>query len=345
MNNKIAIVTDTHFGTKKSSDRFLDSQMKFFTEEFIPYLKENNITTIVFGGDTFDSRNSINVKITNAVFSLFESLQEFTIYVIIGNHDIYYKTTTEVNSLKFLKKFDNVTLIENVTEIDDMLLVPWQVDEKKFTDYVIENKLHNKICIGHFDINGFRQTKSMNSVDGFSTKVFENFDIVFSGHFHLRDEQMKNGTKFIYVGAPYHLDRNDIGMAKGFCIVDTKTLEYEFVDNTTSIKYVSVNYPTVVEKSDIENNVVDVYVDYDENYNEIKFKEYLSIIDSYSPLECNVKLINNFLSGEEISELDDYDISNIESIIKDYIKGLDGVDQKEYIDKVIFDLYDKVKDI
>jgi len=341
---KIAFITDTHFGVHKCSDVFLNSQLKFFNEEFIPYLEKNNIETIVFGGDIFDSRNSINVKIMNSVFNLFEKLnnKNYKIYVIVGNHDIYYKTTIDVNSLQMLKKFNNVEVVEDITMLDNILLVPWQVEETKFSEYLIDNKIETDICIGHFDINGFKQTKNQKSIDGFSIKNFDRFKIVFSGHFHLRDEIKKDGTNFIYAGSPYHLDRNDINTDKGFCIIDTESLDYEFINNTTSIKYVSIKYPEIIDN--ITNNIVDVYVDYNSEYDEAEFKKYLNNIEKLNPIEVSVKLINNFLSGEEVENIEELDLTNTENIIKEYILNLD-VKQKDAIDELIFDLYSQCKEI
>ena len=42
---KIALITDQHFGGKSDSNSFNDYIAKFYTNQFFPYLKENNIHT------------------------------------------------------------------------------------------------------------------------------------------------------------------------------------------------------------------------------------------------------------------------------------------------------------
>ena len=59
---KVAIITDQHFGARKSSKFFHDYFKKFYDNVFFPYLKENKITTIVNMGDTFDNRRNIDIS-------------------------------------------------------------------------------------------------------------------------------------------------------------------------------------------------------------------------------------------------------------------------------------------
>ena len=44
---KIELLNDTHFGARGDSQLFFDYFMKFFDEVFFPYLKENNIDTVI----------------------------------------------------------------------------------------------------------------------------------------------------------------------------------------------------------------------------------------------------------------------------------------------------------
>lgn len=59
------------FGIKKSDLIFQESQLRFFSEELIPYLKLNNITTIMVLGDIYDTRENINVNTQTKVLELF----------------------------------------------------------------------------------------------------------------------------------------------------------------------------------------------------------------------------------------------------------------------------------
>ena len=59
---KIALLNDTHFGARNDSPAFWIILCDFYNEIFFPYLKENNITTLIHLGDVVDRRKFINFK-------------------------------------------------------------------------------------------------------------------------------------------------------------------------------------------------------------------------------------------------------------------------------------------
>ena len=80
-------------------------QERFYSEVFFPYLLENNITKILHLGDYYDNRKFINFKALEHNRKIFlEKLREYKIHmdIIPGNHDVFYKNTNELNSLKEL---------------------------------------------------------------------------------------------------------------------------------------------------------------------------------------------------------------------------------------------------
>ena len=44
--SKICLIGDNHFGCHNNSDVYLESQLNFYNNQFIPYLKQNNIKDI-----------------------------------------------------------------------------------------------------------------------------------------------------------------------------------------------------------------------------------------------------------------------------------------------------------
>ena len=44
---KIALLNDTHFGVRNDSPAFIKYQNRFYDELFFPYIKENNINTLI----------------------------------------------------------------------------------------------------------------------------------------------------------------------------------------------------------------------------------------------------------------------------------------------------------
>ena len=102
---KIALLNDTHFGVRNDSEAFRKYQLRFYNEIFFPYLKENNINTLVHLGDVVDRRKFINFQ-TASIFreQFWDRLykEKIDTHIIIGNHDTYFKNTNEVNAIENL---------------------------------------------------------------------------------------------------------------------------------------------------------------------------------------------------------------------------------------------------
>ena len=102
---RIALLNDTHFGARNDSPAFLEYFMRFYNEIFFPYIKNNNIKTLVHLGDVVDRRKFINFKTAHTLRQQFmKRLWEEGIdtHIILGNHDTYYKNTNEVNAINEL---------------------------------------------------------------------------------------------------------------------------------------------------------------------------------------------------------------------------------------------------
>jgi len=349
---KVALITDLHLGVHRSSDVYLQSQKRFFFEQFIPYLEDNNINTVIIPGDVFDTRHSINVKALNFAYELFEKLRKYSIYIVIGNHDIFFTNTTDTTSLVFLNKFDNIELIKETTIIKnfgavskDILFVPWQTNPDEFTNYILEENPKADVCIGHFDIAGFQMVKNHVSENGYTPKLFSNFKLTFSGHFHIRSVDKKKGTEIIYLGTPYAMDRNDASEPKGFCVLNLDNLEYEFVENEVSFKYVEVKYPQNLDETTIKGNVVNLTVEWDENFEEKKYNEFMEELTKLAPLDIREHHISNFVDMSEIKSLEDLDatkdmkqllIGSVDEILSEHEK-------LDKIKNIVVELYEETK--
>ena len=99
---KIALITDTHFGGKNDNLSFSTFQRRFYEGTFFPILDREGVSTVLHLGDTFDRRkytNFLSLKLAKEMF--FDPIRDrgLDFHVLLGNHDCYYKTTNEVNSM------------------------------------------------------------------------------------------------------------------------------------------------------------------------------------------------------------------------------------------------------
>jgi DNA repair exonuclease SbcCD nuclease subunit len=228
-------------------------------------MKTEGIDTIFILGDLFDNRVNIDSKILNSVLDLFNvDLKDFTIYIIVGNHDSYLESSVEINSVKAIGFFDNVIAIDKNQSITldgrSFFLCPWITDKKAFTEELEALESHD-ICFGHFEFSNFLMFKGKECEKGVESDLFyQKFKLTMSGHFHTRSSKKENDSEIVYIGNPYHMTRNDIGDDRGFCILDLESLKYELINNDISLKFVSHKYPFKLDRKDIENNHVDIFV-------------------------------------------------------------------------------------
>lgn len=340
INSKICVIGDTHFGISNNSDYVLENQLKYIKEELVPYLIKNGINTIVQLGDLFDNRNHINIKIKNAVLELFENeFSKFEFYIFPGNHDVYYKNTNDVTSLKILNRFENVKLIEKISLLSikgkSCLFVPWQFDNS-FQRYVEENLLDNvSVVFGHFDTIGARMNKTKVSEHGIDKKFLFQFPKVISGHYHTRSILSDGKNEIIYTGTPWQLRRDDANEERGVMILDMNSFDYEFIENKTSYRFFSFNYPEKFEERDISGNVIDLYVKDTEKQDE-KLSEYISKIENLKPFSFTIRNINTFKN----ESTEDIKVKNIKELFEQYIEIVElESDIKDIVIKKLDELY------
>ena len=117
---KFAIITDQHFMVRDSSEYFRNNYTKFYNEVFFPTLKKEGVKTIVGLGDTFEDRKKMNILgISHAREVYFDPAEKngIEIITILGNHDVYYRNTNEINALDLIDKaYSNVKVIHD-TEV------------------------------------------------------------------------------------------------------------------------------------------------------------------------------------------------------------------------------------
>lgn len=262
--SKIAILNDTHTGIRNSADIFLENAERFYSEIFFPYLLENDIKQILHLGDYYDNRKVVNIKAVNHNRHCFlNKLREYgiTMDIIPGNHDVYFKNTNNLNSLKeFLGHYMNeVNIIEDPTVLRygnlDIGLIPWinSENEEQMMDFIHTCKA--PVLGGHFELQGFDLMKGRKNDHGMDATPFERFDLVLSGHYHTKSQQ--GGIH--YLGSQMEFTWSDAHDKKFFHVLDTESISLEAIHNPLTLhqrliyddlnkKYDYTNLPDLTKK-------------------------------------------------------------------------------------------------
>ena len=344
---KVAIITDQHFGARKSSKFLHDYFKKFYDEVFFPYLKENDIKVVVDMGDTFDNRRSIDLwALEWAKENYYDRLQQMgiTVHTIVGNHTAYYKNTNSVNSVGLLlKQYDNVKVYSEVTEVKldklKVLFIPWINQENQESTFKSVKKTTSKCAMGHLELNGFRAHRGHVMEDGMEIDLLEKFERVYSGHFHTRSSD----GKIFYLGNPYEMYWNDVNDTRGFHVFDTETLEHTPINNPYklfyNVYYEDTNYK-LFDTREYQGKIVKVIVK-----KKTEPKNFEKFIDKlYTSGVQELKIVENF----EVHENEEFEVEETEntiSILNRYIDEAEFEGDKSVIKGILQKIYSEACEV
>jgi hypothetical protein len=231
---KIALLNDTHCGVRNNNQMFAEYQGRFYREVFFPYLDKHNIKNIIHLGDYFDRRRDVNF------YSLHKNYEHFiepmkdrgiTMDLIVGNHDIYFKSTNELNSPDYLLNFDNVNVYKDPITKDydglEIALLPWINSENEEEVEEFLQLTTAPFVMSHLEVNGGMMSPGHFHGGGTPQSWFERFEGVFSGHFHHKSTL----GNIRYFGSQMEFTWNDFGDDKHFHVFDTETREIEAIKN------------------------------------------------------------------------------------------------------------------
>lgn len=302
--SKIFLVGDIHLGLgyPNSVDKWFKIHQEYFSEFLLPLIKKELTSDdiIVLLGDLFDNRSVIPINILNYTQSLLEEMSQVCpVHVIVGNHDLYTKSTNDVNTVKLYKYIPNIYVYEEPTEIEfngkSILMMPW-VERRKDQIQILKKYSGKDYLFCHSDLNGAKMhltSVAHKNNDKIDVEEFSGYKKVFSGHIHVH-QRNKN---FTFVGNIFEMDRNDRDNQKGIFIIDTITDSEYFVENNISPRYKKVYVRNEEDILSLDN---------------VSTKDFIDLIISNSLLINNRKLrrkleimleTGNFASVEYLDDI------------------------------------------
>tara|TARA_B110000495_G_C23039504_1_gene622424 strand:- start:1520 stop:2584 length:1065 start_codon:yes stop_codon:yes gene_type:complete len=344
--SKIAILNDTHAGVRNSSDIFLDYQEKFYSDVFFPYLLENNITKIIHLGDYYENRKFVNFKALQRNRKIFlEPLRQhgITMDIIPGNHDLYYKNTSQVCALKELLGYftSNVNIVMEPTVIDydglSVALCPWinSENQDKCYDFIANAKAD--IFGGHLELKGFEMMPGVKNPHGMSMDFFKRYEMALSGHFHTKSTQ----GNVTYLGSQMEFTWADVDDPKYFHVLDTETRELTGVRNPITIfnkfVYDDVNNDySNIDMSQFEDKFIKVVV-----VNKTDLYQFDKFIDKLQSLPTfEIKIAENFEEylGSAVED-DKISLEDTTELLESYVDAVETDLDKDGLKTKLNSLY------
>jgi hypothetical protein len=336
---KITLVGDLHLGIKNNSIEWLQIQKDFLLDFLINEVDKDfdeDRDILFLEGDIFHSRESINVRIHDEALTIFKKLADKFkrgIYIIIGNHDVYYKDRNVVHSLKAISHVaDNIHVFESpeiltINGTHNFLMLPWVEDNSRINQIITD---HSDLCeyiVCHADIKGLRFNKWTKVEHGIEVDQLTSYKRVYAGHIHHRQE-FKN---VLYTGTPYQMDRGDRDNTKGYyeLTLEKASITERFIENTQSPVYKKFDIYELLELSTdsvinlLNNSFVDVMisVNFVNKFSVARFLETISK-STHRKIEF-FTYVDEVKDDNTASEFNPEDQFNIIDIFKVFIKSRD----------------------
>jgi DNA repair exonuclease SbcCD nuclease subunit len=343
---KYAIFSDLHLGVHQNSSNWHNIALDW-VDWFVKDLEEKKIKHVIFTGDFFHSRSEISVNTIHVASLLLDKLNKFNVHMIPGNHDCYYKDKSEVHSLSILKGYSNIKIYDNLEAVHlhdgrTVTFCPWGIETEDIQEC--------DVIFGHFEIESFKMNSYKLCETGHkASQLLQKAGLVFTGHFHYREEREYKEGNIIYVGCPFELDFSDRDTIKGYYILDTKDLTYNFVENKLSPKHKKLVISELAKKysdgdgisEEVANRFIKLVLD--KYVNQDDLDKLTAKLASYKPLSLLIDPVVNFSYFADASD-SDQDLSGIDisKAVVEFINMME-INNKQDVINYTLELYTQSK--
>ena len=266
---KVACFTDIHFGLKSNST-IHNQDCEDFVDWFIAEAKKEGCETCIFLGDWHHNRNSINLITLDTSIRCLEKLgaafEQF--FWFPGNHDLFYKDKRDIHSSAFGRHIPGVTVVDGVTTLDDVTLVPWLIGD----EWKTMKNLKSRYVFGHFELPKFFMNAMVQMPDHGELRAedFNGPDYIFSGHFHKR----QSNNKVVYIGNAFPHNYSDAwDDDRGMMMLEWGG-EPQYVNWPDAPKYRTIKLSKLIDEKDSimkSKMYLKVNLDIDITYEEANF--------------------------------------------------------------------------
>lgn len=312
---KILIFSDLHIHPHKKSSERLDDCLEALDWVFRT-AKKRKISNLVFLGDLFHDRQKIDVLTYQRTFEVLHrhlSGGEFSLTLLLGNHDLWHNQRLDVSSVNPLRTLPGVKVVDSpsVHEISDgtedfhMGFLPYTHSpaedlnkvEKEWKSLVKDDQ--RRILGGHIAVDGALWNLRHGTLSDVSVEhegdmvrvgpeIFRRWQRVFLGHYHAA-QKMDDTVE--YVGSPLQLSFGEADQTKHIVVYDTLQDSMEYIVNDFSPKHLIVNEDQI-EESDLKGNFVRLEVENLASSHVHKVRDELVNSKGVSTLEIKQRAVN-----------------------------------------------------
>lgn len=328
------VFTDIHFGLRHNSAEHNQDCLDFI-DWVIQEAKIRNCETCMFLGDWHHHRSNINILTLDYTMQALRKLNAAfkKSYVMVGNHDLFYREKREIHSMVVGSEFPNIVLVDKPIVDGDVALVPWLIEDE-WKDVA---NIKSKYLFGHLELPGFKMNAMVEMPDHgeLNPDHFKHQEYVFSGHFHKRQTK----GKINYIGNPFGHNYSDVwDFERGGLFLEWDK-EPVFMDYTDGPRFISINLAALLENPDIylkPKTYLQVTLDIDITYEEASFLRE-TFLSQYSVREF--KLVKN--PNEDLTKDFSGDIT-FKTVDQIVIEQLTNIDSDSFDKNILVEIYNRL---
>lgn len=233
---------------------------------------EREIRDIIFGGDLFQSRQTIDVMTYHLTFKILEKYcsKQTNLWLLLGNHDMWFHDKWDISSVEPFSAIDGITFIDKPCtleiaghQVDFLPYTHEPLGHLKMLQKGLKKRTGNKTLVAHLAVDGAQLNTLHNTRsdviiehDGEMTRVdadsFEGWNKVWLGHYH---GQQKIGPVIEYIGSPLQLNFGEAFQHKHIIIYDLADGSTEYIRNKFSPQHFIIP-ESDIDKYDVNKNFI-----------------------------------------------------------------------------------------
>jgi predicted phosphodiesterase len=318
---KAAIFGDIHLGLKGNGLVHNEDCLNFirwFSETAI----SEGCDICIFLGDYFHNRNNTNLVTMNYGLQGLRILSDSfaRVIMITGNHDLYYKDKRTVSSVSWANHIPNIEIINEWTQMGDVIFAPWMVQDE-YKKISVEKA---KYLMCHAEIPNFLMNAqtAMPEVGEIRAKNFSGFEHVYSGHFHMRQTQ----GNITYIGNAFPHNYTDAGDDSRGMMILPYGQEPTFLSWPDAPKYRVVKISDlVVDPSSYlpAHSYIKLVLDTAISYEEASYlKE--TLVKEYELREMSLVPVKKDMYAEDLANGGNISFQSVDSIVQGQITAINS---------------------
>ncbi len=259
---KFIFFTDSHFhlftNYAKPDDEFVNDRFKEQIEALqkVFDIAREEKADVIFGGDLFHKRNSVDTRVYNKVFEVLARNRDIDVYMLRGNHDSVTNSLYTSSSIEPIGYLPNVHIFSSpdTFSFTDVNLVfePYGDETEEIKEHIKGSYDENKtnILVAHLGVEGSLTGKGSHRLEGafgYQDLLPNNYAFILLGHYHRR--QYFTNPNHFYGGSLMQQSFSDEQDSNGVHLIDTDKLTTEFIPINTR-RFITIQGEDIPENFD-----------------------------------------------------------------------------------------------